>query len=128
MFVAVQSVGEDLLMRCILQSIYTLHVLVPLQEWALGLMHTKCMCGAIWLTNMNFKQTLDQVYQAGVRNLNLTFVLKKVAWPVIRVLSLSIALPYILFMGVFHDIGIYQCACVVVYSNTKVPITKGACV
>ena len=76
-----------------------------LQEWALGLMHTKCMCGAIWLTNIGFKQTLDQVYQAGVRNLNLTFVVKEVAWPVILGLSLSIALPYILFMGVFHDFG-----------------------
>ena len=68
-------------------------------------MHTKCMCGAIWLTNMNFKQRLDMVYQAGVRHLDLTFVVKRVAWPVIRFLSLSIALPYILFMGVFHDIG-----------------------
>ena len=66
------------------------------------------MCGAIWLTNMNFKQTLDQVYQAGVRNLNLTFVVKKVAWPVILVLSLSIVIPYIIFMGVCHDLGIYM--------------------
>lgn len=63
------------------------------------------MCGAIWLTNIGFKQTLDQVYQAGVRNLNLTFVLKEVAWPVILGLSLSIVLPYIMFMGVFHDLG-----------------------
>lgn len=31
------------------------------QEWALGLLHTKCMCGAIWLTNIGFKRTLDQV-------------------------------------------------------------------
>lgn len=71
-------------------------------------MHTKCMCGVIWLTNIGFKQTLDQVYQAGVRNLNLTFVVKEVAWPVILWLSLSIAIPYILFMGVFHDLGIYN--------------------
>lgn len=70
-------------------------------------MHTKCMCGAIWLTNMRFKQRLDQVYQAGVRNLDLTFVVKKVAWPVIMVLSLSVVVPYIVFMGVCHDLGMY---------------------
>ena len=70
-------------------------------------MHTKCMCGAIWLTNMRFKQRLDQVYQAGVRNLDLTFVVKRVAWPVIMVLSLSIVVPYIIFMGVCHDLGTY---------------------
>lgn len=63
------------------------------------------MCGAIWLTNIGFKQTLDQVYQAGFRNLDLTFVVKEVAWPVILGLSLSIALPYVIFMGVFHDLS-----------------------
>ena len=71
-------------------------------------MHTKCMCGAIWLTNIGFKQTLDQVYQAGVRNLDLSFVVRKVAWPVILALSLSIAIPYIIFMGVCHDLGMYM--------------------
>ena len=59
---------------CVCECIYTcmymyIHVctvlmflfLVCVQEWALGLLHTKCICGAIWLTNIQFKQTLDQV-------------------------------------------------------------------
>ena len=41
-----------------------------------------------------------QVYQAGVRNLDLTFIFKNVAWPVIAGLSLTIALPYVTFMGI----------------------------
>jgi uncharacterized membrane protein len=83
------------------------------------------MCGAIWLTNMRFKQTLDTVYQAGVRNLDLTFVVKKVAWPVIMVLSLAIVVPYILFMGVCHDLGTY--VRVQVQNNNIIIIMKISC-
>jgi len=74
------------------------------------------MCGAIWLTNIGFKRTLDQMYQAGVRNLDLTFITKEVAWPVILVLSLCIAIPYITFMGLFPLLGVlsYQ-NCLLVY-------------
>ena len=49
-----------------------------------------------------------QVYQAGVRNLNLTFIFKNVAWPVITGLSLTIAVPYITFMGLVPLTGQYQ--------------------
>ena len=46
-----------------------------------------------------------QLYQGGIRNLNLTFVLKEVAWPVIVFLSLCILVPYIILMGVLPQIG-----------------------
>ena len=49
-----------------------------------------------------------QMYQAGVRNLNLTFVVKEIAWPVILVLSLCIAIPYVIFMGVFPLLGMWM--------------------
>lgn len=85
------------------------------QEWALGLLHTKCICGLIWLTDINFKHTLDAVYQAGVRNINVKFILKEVAWPVLSILSLCLALPYITFVGVFYSLG--KCSpCSVVYN------------
>lgn len=87
----------------------------PSTEWALGLLHTKCICGAIWLTNIPFKRTLDQVYQAGVRNLDLTFIFKNVAWPVITTLSLAIALPYIIFMGLVPLTGLPYEHCLLVY-------------
>ena len=50
-----------------------------------------------------------QMYQAGVRNLNLTFVVKEIAWPVILVLSLCIAIPYVTFMGIFPLLGMMYC-------------------
>ena len=83
-------------------------ILYSFQEWALGLLHTKCTCGAIWLTNGSFKRKLDQVYQAGLRNLNLTFVVKEVAWPVIVPLSLFITLPYVVCMGLLPAFSKYN--------------------
>ncbi len=79
------------------------------QEWALGLLHTKCMCGAIWLTNISFKIKLDRVYQDGLRNLNLAFVIKEVAWPVIAPLSLIITVPYVLCIGLLPGLGEWDC-------------------
>ena len=35
--------------------------LLPFQDWALGLLHTKCVCGAVWLGNSPLKQNLDRV-------------------------------------------------------------------
>ncbi|KAL5467202.1 hypothetical protein EMCRGX_G031401 [Ephydatia muelleri] len=84
-------------------------------EWALGMLHMKCTCGVIWLTNISFKRTLDQLYQGGIRNLNLTFVLKEVAWPVIVFLSLCILVPYIILMGVLPQIGFAYTTCLVSY-------------
>ena len=71
----------------------------------MGLLHTKCVCGLIWLTDMNFKHTLDTIYQAGIRNINIKFILIKVAWPVISLLSLCMAIPYIAFVGLFYSLG-----------------------
>ena len=84
----------------------------------MGLLHTKCIFGLIWLTDLDFKHTLDLVYQAGVRNINLKLIVLKVAWPVVSILSLFLALPYIFFMGILHLSGrygnievIYQLTC-----------------
>ena len=52
------------------------------------------------------------MYQAGVRNLDLTFIVKEVAWPVILSLSLCIAVPYVTFMGAMSALGIYIIICI----------------
>ena len=63
------------------------------------------MFGLIWLTDISFKHTLDTVYQAGIWNINLTFICSKVAWPVISILSLIMALPYVFFVGILRLSG-----------------------
>jgi len=57
------------------------------------------------LTNVSFKAKLDRVYQDGLKNLNLTFVLRDVAWPVIVPLSLFITVPYATFIGLLPALG-----------------------
>lgn len=71
------------------------------------MLHTKCFFGLIWLTDVRFKRTLDAVYQAGIRNINLTYILIEVAWPIITILSLVIIIPYVGIFGVLHYSGIY---------------------
>ena len=46
-----------------------------------------------------------KMYMAGMRNLNLTFVVKEIAWPVILLLSLCITVPYTFFFGVLQGFG-----------------------
>jgi E3 ubiquitin-protein ligase MARCH6 len=75
-------------------------------EWALGLLHMKCSCGIIWLTNTAFKQTLDQLYQNGVRNISLSMIIMQVAWPVISYLILFITIPYVFFISTFYMTGL----------------------
>ena len=69
------------------------------------------MFGLIWLTDISFKHTLDTVYQAGIWNMNLTFICSKVAWPVISILSLIMALPYVFFVGALRLSGKLVSSC-----------------
>lgn len=75
------------------------------KEWALGLLHMKCTCGIIWLTDTSFKRTLDVMYQNGARNLNLSFVIKEIVSPVVCNLVLALAIPYITLMGIIKYLG-----------------------
>lgn len=54
---------------------------------------------------MSFKAKLERLYQDGLRNLELGFVVKEVAWPVIVPLSLFITVPYVIFIGVLPRLG-----------------------
>jgi len=74
------------------------------QEWALGLLHTKCACGIIWLSNFRIKDTLDHIYNSGIRDLNLKEILLNLVWPVLSVLSLILLIPYLFFVGILYHI------------------------
>lgn len=64
-------------------------------DWALGLLHLKCLCGAIWLGNSQTKRTLERVYTAGIKNIDLYFIITEVAGPVIVFLSILVVVPYV---------------------------------
>jgi len=70
------------------------------QDWALGAMYTKI---TVALTFMGpdwwLKHAIEQLYQDGIRNLNLTRVIKNLVIPSVKTLGLSLSLPYLISHG-----------------------------
>jgi len=70
------------------------------QDWALGAMYTKI---TVALTFMGpdwwLKAAIEQLYQDGIRNLNITRVIKNLVIPSVKILGLSLTIPYILSNG-----------------------------
>ncbi|XP_076018405.1 E3 ubiquitin-protein ligase MARCHF6-like [Genypterus blacodes] len=69
----------------------------PWQDWALGVLHTKIIAAATlmgpqwWL-----KTVIEQVYANGIRNIDLNFIVQRLAAPIICFLLLSLTVPYTL--------------------------------
>ena len=70
-------------------------VMYLMQEWAFGVLHTKVICGLAMMGEWRLKEVLEEIYHAGLMNLNLRVVVWKLAAPVIMALGLSLAVPYI---------------------------------
>merc|ERR1712080_313324 len=66
------------------------------QDWALGAMYTKI---TIALTFMGpewwLKRAIEQLYQDGLRGLNLGYLIPQLVVPAVTCLGLSLSLPYI---------------------------------
>uniref|UniRef100_A0A8C5R0N9 E3 ubiquitin-protein ligase MARCHF6 n=1 Tax=Leptobrachium leishanense TaxID=445787 RepID=A0A8C5R0N9_9ANUR len=79
----------------------------PWQDWALGVLHAKIIA-AITLMGPQWwlKTVIEQVYANGIRNINLHFIIRKLAAPVISVLLLSLCIPYIIATGIIPYIGV----------------------
>ncbi|XP_071816977.1 E3 ubiquitin-protein ligase MARCHF6-like [Apostichopus japonicus] len=72
------------------------------QDWALGVLHTKILCAVTMMgPSWWLKDALEQVYQDGIRNLNLSAIIRGLALPVISCLLLALALPYTFARGIF---------------------------
>ncbi|KAG8442613.1 hypothetical protein GDO86_011410 [Hymenochirus boettgeri] len=79
----------------------------PWQDWALGVLHAKIIA-AITLMGPQWwlKTVIEQVYANGIRNIDLHFIIQKLAAPVISVLLLSLCIPYIIATGIVPLIGV----------------------
>uniref|UniRef100_A0A8K9V4J4 RING-type E3 ubiquitin transferase n=1 Tax=Oncorhynchus mykiss TaxID=8022 RepID=A0A8K9V4J4_ONCMY len=79
----------------------------PWQDWALGVLHAKIIA-AITLMGPQWwlKSVIEQVYANGIRNIDLHFIIRKLAAPVISVLLLSLCVPYIIAAGVVPTVGV----------------------
>ncbi|XP_061778026.1 E3 ubiquitin-protein ligase MARCH6 [Nerophis ophidion] len=79
----------------------------PWQDWALGVLHAKIIA-AITLMGPQWwlKTVIEQVYANGIRNIDLQFIIRKLAAPVISVLLLSLCVPYMIAAGVVPAVGV----------------------
>ncbi|KAI4891360.1 hypothetical protein NFI96_022946 [Prochilodus magdalenae] len=79
----------------------------PWQDWALGVLHAKIIA-AITLMGPQWwlKTVIEQVYANGIRNIDLHFIIRKLAAPVIAVLLLSLCVPYVIAVGIVPVVGV----------------------
>uniref|UniRef100_A0A671WTR3 E3 ubiquitin-protein ligase MARCHF6 n=1 Tax=Sparus aurata TaxID=8175 RepID=A0A671WTR3_SPAAU len=79
----------------------------PWQDWALGVLHAKIIA-AITLMGPQWwlKTVIEQVYANGIRNIDLHFIVRGLASPVICVLLLSLCVPYTISKGITPLLGV----------------------
>lgn len=91
------------------------------QDWAFGVLHTKVICGIAMLVSLlnlsstgniiifyliqgpadfRLRHLLEQMYQAGLVNMDLNLILWRLAAPVITILGLALAIPYLAVSGI----------------------------
>uniref|UniRef100_A0A7N8XX47 RING-type E3 ubiquitin transferase n=1 Tax=Mastacembelus armatus TaxID=205130 RepID=A0A7N8XX47_9TELE len=79
----------------------------PWQDWALGVLHAKIIAAiALMGPQWWLKTVIEQVYANGIRNIDLQFIICKLAAPVITVLLLSLCVPYVIAAGVVPAVGV----------------------
>ncbi|XP_068604928.1 E3 ubiquitin-protein ligase MARCHF6-like [Brachionichthys hirsutus] len=81
----------------------------PWQDWALGVLHAKILA-AVTLMGPQWwlKTVIEQVYANGIRNIDLQFIVRGLAAPVICILLLSLCVPYAVSAGVAPLLGVQQ--------------------
>ncbi|KAL0966110.1 hypothetical protein UPYG_G00291050 [Umbra pygmaea] len=80
----------------------------PCQDWALGVLHAKIIA-AITLMGPQWwlKTVIEQVYANGIRNIDLHFIIRKLAAPILCVLLVCLCGPYVISVGVVPILGQY---------------------
>ncbi|XP_065571843.1 E3 ubiquitin-protein ligase MARCHF6-like [Artemia franciscana] len=67
------------------------------QDWCLGVLYTKIICAVTMMSpDWWLRHALEQMYQNGLRNLDINFVVFKLAGPAIFWLGLTLACPYVI--------------------------------
>lgn len=76
------------------------------QDWALGVLHLKIICAVIligpewWL-----RDAIDRVYRNGFVNMDLTYIITNIIYPVSVTLLFGMSVPYVLTVGVMPLLG-----------------------
>ncbi|XP_047503462.1 E3 ubiquitin-protein ligase MARCHF6 [Pieris napi] len=70
-------------------------VLFVWQDWALGVLYTKIVCALTMMgPDWSMRRAIEKAYRDGIREMDLKFILRSVAAPLVRWLGLALAIPY----------------------------------
>lgn len=72
-------------------------VLFLWQDWALGVLYTKIACALTLMgPDWALKRAIEQAYLDGLRDMDLKFIIRELATPVISCFGLALAIPYVI--------------------------------
>jgi E3 ubiquitin-protein ligase MARCH6 len=72
-------------------------VLFLWQDWALGVLYTKIACALTLMgPDWALKRAIEQAYRDGLRDMDLKFIIRELATPVISAFGLALAIPYVI--------------------------------
>lgn len=67
------------------------------QDWALGVLYTKIACALTLMgPDWALKRAIDRAYRDGIRDIDLKFIIRELAVPVITCFGLALAIPYVI--------------------------------
>lgn len=67
------------------------------QDWALGVLYTKIACAITMMgPDWFLRAAIERAYREGIRDMNLMFIFKELAAPVIISFGLALAVPYVI--------------------------------
>ncbi|XP_060521489.1 E3 ubiquitin-protein ligase MARCHF6 [Cylas formicarius] len=67
------------------------------QDWALGVLYTKIACAITMMgPDWFLRAAIERAYRDGIRDMNLTFIFKELAAPVIVSFGFALAVPYVI--------------------------------
>ncbi|XP_067651027.1 E3 ubiquitin-protein ligase MARCHF6-like [Haliotis asinina] len=82
-------------------------VFFPWQDWALGVLHAKIICAVTMMgPQWWLKRVMEQVYNDGLRNMNLKYILFSLCFPVVCVLGMSLSVPYVIAKSIVPALGV----------------------
>lgn len=71
-------------------------VLFVWQDWALGVLYTKIACAVTMMgPDWRLRAAIERAYRDGIRDMDLGFVLRELAAPVVACFGLALAVPYV---------------------------------
>lgn len=67
------------------------------QDWALGVLYTKIACAVTMMgPDWKLRTTIERAYRDGLRDMDLMFIMRELAAPVILCFGLALAIPYVI--------------------------------